>query len=292
MKREIPEIDFNRVKLLISMALDEDLGDLGDATTKSVMSDQIQATGILLAKEDLVFAGIEVARAVFEAVDPNIRFSPQVHDGDRVKKMGIIGYVEGSARGLLTAERTVLNFIQRLSGIATISNAYQSAVAPNSKTEILDTRKTTPGWRNLEKYAVAVGGAYNHRIGLFDRIMIKDNHLAIAGFEGPDAIARAVTRARLAFEHLKIQVEVDTLEQLAEALECQVDYILLDNMDDQTVAKAVEMTAGRCKLEASGGITLERITALSLLGVDYISVGALTHSVKSADISFDIQPKH
>lgn len=197
--------------------------------------------------------------------------------------------VRGNARALLTGERTALNFLQRLCGVATASKRYQDAAdAAGAKCRILDTRKTTPGWRNLEKYAVATGGAFNHRIGLFDRVMIKDNHRELAGLEGAGGIKRSVERARAQYPNLEVEVEVDSLSELDEALESRAEYILLDNMSDEMMAEAVRRVNGRAKLEASGGITLARIPSAAKTGVDFISAGALTHSVKSSDISMDI----
>ena len=197
--------------------------------------------------------------------------------------------VTGKARSLLTGERTALNFLQRLSGTATAARRYQEAAG--EKSVILDTRKTTPGWRNLEKYAVAVGGAQNHRIGLYDRIMIKDNHRELAGLGGTGGILRSVERARKQYPDLEVEVEIDSLAELPEALESGAEYILLDNMSTADMAEAVRITAHRAKLEASGNMTLPRIPEVADTGVDFISVGALTHSVKSADISMDILSK-
>ncbi len=287
----IHPIDWNRVDLLISMALDEDLGSNGDTTTNSVIPAETQAEAVLLAKQDMVCCGLDVAKRVFQAVHGNVHFEALVKEGEFCKKGTLLAKAYGPARALLTAERTVLNFIQRLSGIATVSKVYSDAIPADSKTKILDTRKTTPGWRNLEKYAVSVGGATNHRIGLFDRVMIKDNHREIAGFEGEGGITRSVKRAREMWPALEIQVEADTLDQLREATDAGAEYVLLDNMTNDEMAQAVEIASGKTFLEASGGITIERITEIAKLGVDFISVGALTHSVKSADISLDVVVK-
>ena len=194
--------------------------------------------------------------------------------------------LHGPARSLLTGERTALNFVQRLCGVATAAHKYQQAAG--DKCAILDTRKTTPGYRNLEKYAVAVGGASNHRIGLYDRIMIKDNHRELAGLGGTGGILRSVANARKLYPDLEVEVEIDSLAELPEALESKAEYILLDNMSTADMAEAVRMTAHRAKLEASGNMTLARIPEVAATGVDFISSGALTHSVKSADISMDI----
>lgn len=283
---KIPKLDWKRIKLLISLSLEEDIGG-GDATSLSVIPKNLMAKSVLICKEDCVCAGLPVAEAVFKAINKNIGFTPKVLEGERCRKGTVMAVVKGNARSLLTAERTVLNFFQRLCGVATISAKFADA-AKGSRTEILDTRKTTPGWRNLEKYAVAVGGASNHRIGLYDRVMIKDNHRELAGMEGPGGIRRSVDKARKAYPKLEIEVEADSLDEVREAAEAGADYILLDNMDNQTMAKAIKINAGRAKLEASGGITLDRIPSIAKLGVDYISAGALTHSAKSIDISMDI----
>lgn len=285
-EHKIHPINWEHTDKLIQLALEEDLGDLGDTTTNSVIPADMNAHAILLAKQDLVCAGLPVAERLFHTIDPEITFEACVNEGDFCAKGTVLAKLAGKARSLLTGERTALNFLQRLSGVATASNRYQSAAGDGA--EILDTRKTTPGWRNLEKYAVSIGGAFNHRIGLFDRVMIKDNHRELAGMEGPGGIVRSVKRAREMYPQLEVEVEVDSLTELDEALESGAEYILLDNMNDELVAQAVKKTAGRAKLEASGNITLERIPHLSTTGVDFISSGALTHSVKAADISMDI----
>lgn len=287
MKRNLPEIDWKRVDELIRLALEEDLGTLGDTTSNSVIPYNIKATAVMLCKEDCVCAGLQVAERVFKAVDSSIKWKSEINDGDYCANRTVMARIEGNARALLTAERTALNFIQRLCGIATTSAKYAEEVK-GTKTLILDTRKTTPGWRNLEKYAVAAGGASNHRIGLFDRILIKDNHRELAGLEGPKGILRSVENARKKYPALEVEVEADTLDDVKEALESGAEYILLDNMTNEQMAEAVRMNAGKAKLEASGGITISRLKSIAGLGVDFISVGALTHSVKASDISLDI----
>lgn len=289
MNKKLPEIDWKRVEELIKMALEEDLLDIGDATSNSVIPEKTIAAAALKCKEDCICAGLGVAEKVFKTVDPSIGWKPLVNDGDFCKASTVIAEMKGPARALLTAERTALNFLQRLCGVATVSKKY-AAAAGNGKTVILDTRKTTPGWRNLEKYAVAAGGASNHRIGLYDRVMIKDNHRELAGMEGPGGITRSVQRAREKYPTLEVEVEADTLEEVKEALEAEADYILLDNMSNEQMTEAVKLNAGRSKLEASGGITLERIPSIAEIGVDFISAGALTHSVKATDISMEITP--
>ena len=289
MDKKIPAIDWKRADALIALALEEDLAGDGDTTSNSVIPENIDAKAVLKCKEDCVCAGIDIARRAFRAVNDSIFFTPAVKDGDFCPSGTVMAEIKGKARSLLTAERTALNFFQRLCGVATMSRRYAEAVAAYP-TLILDTRKTTPGWRNLEKYAVAVGGSSNHRIGLYDRILIKDNHRELAGLEGKNSISRSVERARKAFPALKIEVEADTLNEVKEAAEAGADYILLDNMSNKEMAEAVKINAGCAKLEASGGITLERIPSIGALGVDFISCGALTHSVKAIDISMDIVP--
>lgn len=283
----IPEIDWKRTDILIQLALEEDLGDIGDATTNAVIPADLQATAVLIAKEELVCAGLPVAERLFHTLDPDIVFTSKVREGELCPRGTIMAEITGPARMLLTGERTALNFLQRLCGVATASHQYQELAG--NRAEILDTRKTTPGWRNLEKYAVATGGAHNHRIGLYDRIMIKDNHRELAGMEGKGGILRSVRRAREMYPQLEVEVEVDSLEELDEALLSGAEYILLDNMDNEQVVKAVGIARNKARLEASGNVTLGRIPTLSETGVDYISSGALTHSVKSSDISMDIR---
>ena len=283
----IPEIDWKRTDILIQLALEEDLGDIGDATTNAVIPADLRATAVLIAKEELVCAGLPVAERLFHTLDPGIVFTSKVREGELCPRGTIMAEITGPARTLLTGERTALNFLQRLCGVATASHKYQELAG--NRAEILDTRKTTPGWRNLEKYAVATGGAHNHRIGLYDRIMIKDNHRELAGMEGKGGILRSVRRAREMYPQLEVEVEVDSLEELDEALLSGAEYILLDNMDNEQVVQAVGIAGNKAKLEASGNVTLGRIPSLSETGVDYISSGALTHSVKSSDISMDIK---
>ena len=289
MSNTIPELDMKRVMTLIELALEEDLADRGDTTSKSVIPADAKASGVLYAKSDCVIAGLAVAEAVFKKLDPACEFEYVLRDGDLCPDKTVIARITGNAVAMLTAERTALNFIQRLCGVATMAHNYAAEVKDYAM-EVLDTRKTTPGWRNLEKYAVAVGGASNHRIGLFDRIMIKDNHREMAGMEGAGGILRSVERARKAYPDLEIEVEVDTLEELDEALQSGCEYILLDNMSTPMMAEAVKRNNGRAKLEASGNITIERLPEIAAVGVDFASSGALTHSVKSADISLDIKP--
>ena len=283
---QIHPIDWKRTDILIDLALEEDLGENGDITTNSVIPEELRAKAVMLAKQDLVCAGLPVAERLFQKLCPEIEFKQLVHDGDFCPKGTILAELKGPARALLTGERTALNFLQRLSGSATMAHKYQALAG--DRAEILDTRKTTPGWRNLEKYAVSAGGAHNHRIGLFDRVMIKDNHRELAGLEGPGGILRSVERARKKYPGFEVEVEIDSLDELAEALASGAEYILLDNMTNEQMAEAVKLTAHRAKLEASGNVTETRVASIAETGVDFISSGALTHSVKAADISMDI----
>lgn len=286
-KKKLPKINLKRVDVLINLALDEDLGRAGDTTTNAVIGAEVEASARFICKQDCVCAGLPVAGRVFQTLDPGIHWKPLVKEGEFCPKGTVMAQASGRARQLLTGERTALNFLQHLCGVATVSRKYAEA-AGDTKCCVLDTRKTIPGWRNLEKYAVAAGGATNHRIGLYDMILIKDNHRELAGLEDENGIALAVARARKRYPALKVEVEADTLDEVARACDCGADWVMLDNMTNEQMAEAVKIAAGRAKLEASGGITLERIPSIAALGVDYISVGALTHSVKAADISMDI----
>lgn len=266
---------------LLELAIAEDIGP-GDVTSETILPPDQTLRAQLVAKKPGVIAGLPVAAAVFHRVDPAVRFTPRVRDGDPVAPGDTIAEVEGPARSLLAAERTALNFLQRLSGIATLTRQFVDAVA-GTRAVILDTRKTHPGYRALEKYAVRMGGGQNHRMGLYDMVLIKDNHIAAAG-----SITAAVRRARAAYPYLPVEVEVQNLDQLREALELPVDRIMLDNFDLQAIRAAVQIAAGRVPLEVSGGVTLERVAELAATGVDYISVGALTHSAPALDISMDV----
>ena len=273
---------------LIKTALAEDIGS-GDATTLATVPENTKVTGVLLAKENCVCAGLVVAQKVFHELDKNIRFKPLVKEGEYCLKGTLLAEITGDAQSILTGERTALNYLQRISGIATITHKYVEQTK-GSKTRILDTRKTTPGLRMLEKYAVAMGGGTNHRFGLFDRVMIKDNHREMASMNGPGGITRSVEACRKKYPSLEVEVEADTLEEVQEAADAGADYILLDNMSNDEVKQAVKIIRGRSQVEVSGGITIDRIPSLSTIeGVDFISVGALTHSVRSTDISLDIQ---
>lgn len=267
---------------LIDLALKEDIGP-GDATTNSLIPPGCSAAGLLVAKEEGVVAGLPVAEAVFRRLDPAVNFSFQVQEGEQVTNAQVLARVEGNARALLTGERVALNFLQRLSGIATHVHRLVRLLA-GSKAKIVDTRKTTPGLRLLEKYAVRVGGGNNHRFGLYDAVLIKDNHLKITG-----SIKRAIQQARSRIPPtMKIEVEVENLAGVEEAIAAGADIIMLDNMDLLAMREAVNFVAGRALLEASGGITEKNILAVAQTGVDFISVGALTHSVRALDLSLEI----
>jgi nicotinate-nucleotide pyrophosphorylase (carboxylating) len=270
---------------LLDLALAEDIGG-GDLTSALTVPAGRQARGKLLAKAAGVISGLAVAGEAFRRVDPAIAFTPHIADGDTVAAMTPIATVEGPARSLLAAERVALNLLQRLSGVATVTARYVVAVS-GTKARIVDTRKTTPGLRALEKAAVRHGGGYNHRFGLTDGVLIKDNHLAAIG--GADRVARAVALARQEAPHtLRIEIEVTTLDELAQALAAGADVVLLDNMGVAALREAVSMTGDRALLEASGGVTLESVAAIAATGVDLISVGALTHSAPALDISLDL----
>ncbi len=264
----------------IHRALDEDIGP-GDATSESIIPPEAQMTGRIIAKQDGIIAGLDVAQAVYATFDPRVDFRARAGEGDRVVNRQTVAGVSGPARSLLTAERAALNFLGRVSGIATLTRRFVDAVA-GTKAVILDTRKTAPGLRMLDKLAVLRGGGQNHRIGLYDMILIKDNHIDFAG-----SLEEAVRRARRVHSGLQVEVEARTLAHVETALALGVERILLDNMTLEMMREAVRMTAGRAKLEASGNVTLETVRAIAETGVDYISSGALTHSAKVFDVSFD-----
>jgi len=272
----------SHIDKIIDTALDEDLGP-GDITTWAIIDSSLKGKAQLLAKEEITLAGIEVFSRVFSRLDPEIVVECTYHDGDVIPKGSNIGTVTGSMRGILGGERTALNFLQHLSGIATLTRDYVEKTDP-STVRVIDTRKTTPGLRILEKYAVRMGGGFNHRFGLFDGILIKDNHIAAAG-----SISEAVKKIRATVPHtLKIEVEVEDIKGLEEAIGVGVDAILLDNMSVKGMKEAVSIAGGRVLLEASGGITLETIKEISKTGVNLISVGAITHSARSVDISLEV----
>lgn len=270
------------IAMAVGWAIDEDLGR-GDVTTNSIVSPEERAAGHFLAKEALVLAGLPVAEAVLRFLEKDVLFESKSAEGGLVRAGDQFAFVRGRARTLLSGERVALNFLQRMSGIATLTRKAVDEIAGTSA-KILDTRKTTPLLRSFEKYAVRMGGGFNHRTGLDDGVLIKENHIAMAG-----GIKPAVESARKNVHHLlRIEVEVTSLEELEEALENKADVILLDNMPVEHVWLAVKMAKGRAQLEVSGGVTLDKVRAYAETGVDFISLGALTHSFKSVDISFEI----
>jgi nicotinate-nucleotide pyrophosphorylase (carboxylating) len=265
---------------VVAAALAEDVGD-GDLTTEGVVPAEARCTAVLLVKEPGVLCGVPAAARVFQTLDPDVVVEALVEEGARLDGSTSVARLEGPARAILTGERTALNLLGRLSGIATVTSRYVGAVA-GTRTRILDTRKTTPGLRSLERYAVRCGGGRNHRFGLHDAILLKENHLRIAGGIGPATAALADRNGTF------LEVEAETIEEVAEALEAGVDRILLDNMSVGEVARAVELAGGRVPLEASGGITLENVRAYAETGVDFISIGALTHAARSLDVSLEV----
>jgi nicotinate-nucleotide pyrophosphorylase (carboxylating) len=274
------------VETIIKLALDEDIKS-GDITSQAVIGNEVTAEAEFLIKDDGIIAGLEVAKKVFELIDETLLFLSLKEDGEPVKKGEIAAEVKGRAASILTGERTALNFMQRMSGIATAANIYQQKIN-HTKAKIIDTRKTVPGLRLLDKYSVKAGGAANHRIGLFDLFLIKDNHIAVAG-----SIKKAVSACRdfnrINEKDFQIEVETANLIQIKEALDAEADIIMLDNFSVELMHEAVKLINGKCKVEASGGITLDTIKEIAETGVDFISVGALTHSVTALDISLDIK---
>ena len=270
------------VDKIIEQALLEDIGT-GDITTKSIIPSNLKAKGIIKTSGEGVVAGLGIACLVFKKLDLDVTFQEKIKDGTKVAQGKVLVEITGPARTILKGERVALNFLQRMSGIATITSKFCQKVK-DCPVRIVDTRKTTPGLRILEKYAVCMGGGYNHRFGLYDAVLIKDNHIAVAG-----GIKSAVNSVRKQIPHtVKIEVEVENLSQFQEALEMKVDIIMLDNMNLDTMKEAVKMVKGKVLIEASGGVTLENVRKIAQTGVDLISVGALTHSVKSLDISMEI----
>jgi nicotinate-nucleotide pyrophosphorylase (carboxylating) len=273
-----------RTELLIDLALEEDAG-LGDLTSRAIFPENHRSKAVIEARHDLVICGLEVAARVFSRVDPALRVELPVHDGDLIAKGGIVLRVEGPTASLLTAERTALNFLQRLSGIATLSRKFAEAAAPLGL-RIVDTRKTTPGFRALQKYAVRCGGCFNHRFSLGEHVLIKDNHIAAAG-----SIAEAIARCRAAAPHTaKMEIEAKTLDEVREALKAKAEVIMLDNMSPSLIREAVVLVNKRALIEVSGGVRFETLRDYAVAGVDVISIGALTHSAPAADLSLTILP--
>ena len=269
-----------RILVIIRQALDEDIGN-GDVTSNSIVPADAQMAGQIIAKQAGVIAGLDVAQVAYDLFDTQVSFQARVEEGEAVENRQVAAVVSGLARSLLTVERTALNFLGRMSGIATLTRRFVEAVS-GTQAIILDTRKTSPGLRLVDKLAVTRGGGGNHRIGLYDMILIKDNHIDFAG-----SLSEAVHRARAAQTGLEIEVEARTLADVAEALDCGIERILLDNMSLAMMAEAVRLSAGRARLEASGNVNLDTVRRIAETGVDYISIGALTHSAPVLDLSFD-----
>jgi nicotinate-nucleotide pyrophosphorylase (carboxylating) len=281
------ELSAAEIRRAVRAALAEDIGS-GDATTLATVPANATAKAVMRAREPLVVAGLDFAEAAFRELSSKIKIQARIRDGQRVKAGSALLRISGPARAILSAERVALNFVQRLSSVATATAQFVEAIRGTSA-QILDTRKTAPGWRRFEKYAVTCGGGKNHRIGLFDMILIKDNHLAALRNETPNAIAAAIRRARKKFPMLKVEVEADTLKQVEQAVNARADFILLDNMDLKQLRQAVKIVNGRVETEASGGVNLKTVHAIAGTGVDFISVGALTHSARAVDIGLDFE---
>ncbi|HSY19661.1 MAG TPA: carboxylating nicotinate-nucleotide diphosphorylase [Candidatus Acidoferrales bacterium] len=281
------ELTVAEIRRAVRAALAEDLGS-GDVTTLATVPATAKSVALMNAREPLTVAGLQFAAVAFRELSPKIRIKQFVRDGQRVKAGAALLKILGSSRALLSAERVALNFVQRLSGVATATAQFADLVA-GTRAKILDTRKTTPGWRRFEKYAVACGGGKNHRIGLYDMVLVKDNHLVALQHEKPNAIAAAVARARKKYPKLKVEVEADTLEQVAQAADAGADIILLDNMAPAQLRWAVKIIRGRAKTEASGGVNLKTVRGIAQTGVDFISVGVVTHSARATDIGLDFE---
>jgi len=282
------------IEKLIELALREDLGK-GDVTSEALIDENLKGKGIIKALEDGVLAGIEIARLVFKRIDPEIVFKPLVKDGEKIRNKSKVAEIEGKVKSILAGERTALNFLQRLSGIATFTSKFVQEVK-GTKTKILDTRKTTPGFRALEKYAVKMGRGENHRMGLYDRILIKDNHIRACG--GVGTAIRKVKKSlknetfvsRFDLKNLKVEVEAKNIKEVKEAIQSEADWIMLDNMSSSQIKEGVRMIRSnrrKMKIEVSGRVNLNNVKKIARLGVDYISVGALTHSAKALDLSLE-----
>lgn len=278
----LPEI---LVVELVRTALLEDVGS-GDVTSLATIPEEALSRAWMVARESMVVSGLALAEEAFRQCDSSVSVQLKCRDGQRLERGEVLLEVEGSTRAVLAGERVALNFLQRLSGVATMTARYVQALNGTS-TQLLDTRKTTPGWRVLEKYAVRCGGGRNHRHGLYDMVLVKDNHLAALSGEKPNAVTAAVRRARAAYPHLRVEIEADTLEQARQAVEAGADVVLLDNMSLEQLRSAVVEFKGRTQLEASGGVTLDTLHAIGETGVDFVSVGAITHSARAVDIGLD-----
>jgi nicotinate-nucleotide pyrophosphorylase (carboxylating) len=278
-------LDPEEIRSAVRVALHEDIGS-GDVTTLACIPPEATAAAVMIAREPLTLAGLAFAEAAFRELSPNVRIRRLAQDGTSVPAGGGVLEIQGTARAILTAERVALNFVQRLSGVATATAQYVAAVA-GTTARILDTRKTTPGWRRFDKYAVACGGGSNHRVGLFDLVLIKDNHLAALAEATPNPVTAAVGRARQLYPGLRVEVEADTPTQVRLAVDAGADIVLLDNMPLAVLREAVIIVGGRAQTEASGGVTLSTVRAIAETGVNFISVGAITHSARSVDLGLD-----
>ncbi|MBN2363391.1 carboxylating nicotinate-nucleotide diphosphorylase [candidate division WOR-3 bacterium] len=272
------------ISVCVARALEEDVGT-GDVTTEAVVEDDIIASAVIITREKGIVAGLDFARETFRMLDPKCFFEMKKTDGEKIKKGDVLIGIKGKLKAILTGERVALNYLQRMSGIATITGKFVGLAT--GKTRILDTRKTCPGSRKIEKYSVFKGGGMNHRFGLYDMALIKDNHIAVCGSDVSSAIAKVKKR----FPGKFVEVEVDSLEQISAALGAGVNRIMLDNMTLRDIEKAVKIIGGRCEIEVSGKMNEKKVRAVSALGVDFISVGKLTHSYKSLDIALDIVKK-
>lgn len=279
------ELFRDEIRSAVAGALAEDIG-AGDATTLATVPAEATACAMMRAREPFVVAGLAFAEAAFSQLSPAISVTRLRAEGQPAETGQDILRIEGPTRAILSGERVALNFIQRLSGIATLTARFVQSIQ-GTGAQILDTRKTTPGWRRFEKYAVACGGGRNHRVGLYDMILVKDNHLAALKAEPPNAVAAAIARAREQYPRLQVEVEADTLEQAEQAAAAGADIIMLDNMDIPKLEAAVKQIGGRARIEASGGVTLATARSIAQTGVDYISIGALTHSARAVDIGLD-----
>lgn len=276
-------LDWKKIDQLIDWALNEDIGS-GDLTTDGIIEEETQAKGVFLAKDAMIIAGMEIVPRIFKKSHQPFNFKAFFKDGDSVPKGEIIATIEGNAKVILSYERVVLNFLQRLSGIATYASKFAAQVE-GTKAKIVDTRKTTPGWRMLEKYAVSVGGGENHRFGLFDAVLIKDNHIKLSG-----GIKEAVEKIRKFIPpYLKVEIEASNLKEVEDALQAGAEIIMLDNMNIDEMKEAVKRIDGKAVIEVSGGVNLSNIREIALMGVDLISIGALTHSPSAVDISMKVE---
>lgn len=280
------ELDFTIVNKIVQKALKEDVGT-GDITTNAIIPFELECRAQIIAKEACVVAGMPVVTALFRSFDPSLKLKTLIADGKEAGKDDVIMEIEGKARSILTCERTALNFLQRLAGIATLTKKFVTACKKH-RVQIMDTRKTTPLLRHLEKYAVSVGGGENHRIGLYDMFLIKDNHLNLTKEVSKNPVAASIAAAKKYAKGVPVEVEIEDIDQIEEAIEAGADIILFDNMIPGLLKEAVDLVNGRVKTEASGGITLENVKDYAACGVDRISIGALTHSARAVDMSLEI----